>query len=408
MLTGTTTIRARWVLPIDRPIIDGGWIDVSGDRIAEVGRGRPDGAAQDLGDVAILPGLVNAHTHLELSWLAGRVPPAGSIVDWIRALLHQRATSPADETARASAMDAAAAEMHAAGTVLVGDISNTLTSAPALSRAGLGGVIFHELFGFNVADPRALVREAWARIDRLKAGTPGTPGTLGTLQYSVVAHAPYSTSPALFTEIVRQARSAPLSVHLAESPQEVEFLRTGRGPFRDLLEHLGVWAPAWSAPQADPVEYMRRLGYLRPGLLAVHAVQLTDDALARLAAAGAIVVTCPRSNEWVGAGLPRVSHFYAARVPVAIGTDSLASVPTLNLFDELEELRRIAPDVTAASLLDSATRQGARALGREAELGTIRPGKRARLIAVTIPPGVTDVEEYLVSGVPASSVRHVP
>jgi aminodeoxyfutalosine deaminase len=418
VLTGTTTIRARWLLPIDRPIIDGGWIDVSDDRIAEVGRGRPTGAAQDLGDVAILPGLVNAHTHLELSWLAGRVPPAGSMVDWIRTLLHQRAASKADETARASAMDAAAAEMHAAGTVLVGDISNTLTSAPALSRAGLGGVIFHELLGFNPSDPRALVRDAWARIDRLKAAPPGTPALRqaqgapslsrgGTLQYSVVAHAPYSTSPALFSEIVRHARSAPLSVHLAESPQEVEFLRTGRGPFRDLLEHLGVWAPAWSAPQADPVEYMRRLGYLRPGLLAVHAVQLTDDALARLAAAGAIVVTCPRSNEWVGAGLPRVSHFYSARVPVAIGTDSLASVPTLNLFDELEELRRIAPDVTAASLLDSATRQGARALGREAEFGTIRPGKRARLIAVTIPPGVTDVEEYLVSGVPVSSVRHV-
>ncbi len=139
-----------------------------------------------------------------------------------------------------------------------------------------------------------------------------------------------------------------------------------------------MWAPAWVAPETDPVEYMRRLGYLRPGLLAVHAVQLTDDALARLAAAGAMVVTCPRSNEWVGAGLPRLSHFYAARVPVAIGTDSLASVPTLNLFDELEELRRIAPDVSAASLLDSATRQGARALGLDADFGTITPGQARR------------------------------
>ncbi len=134
-------------------------------------------------------------------------------------------------------------------------------------------------------------------------------------------------------------------------------------------------------------------------------VHLTDDALGRLRHAGATVVTCPRSNVWVGVGLPRLSHFYAAGVPVAIGTDSLASAPTLNLFDELEEMRRLAPDVSAASLLVSATRQGALALGFGGDFGCIEPGKRAALIAVPVPAGVTDVEEYLVSGVPPSAVR---
>jgi cytosine/adenosine deaminase-related metal-dependent hydrolase len=152
---------------------------------------------------------------------------------------------------------------------------------------------------------------------------------------------------------------------------------------------------------------MRRVGYLQRGMLAVHAVHLDDGALEALRDAGGIVVTCPRSNIWVGAGLPRVSHFYGVGVPVAIGTDSLASTPTLNMFDELAELRRIAPDVAAASLLDSATRVGATALGFGVEYGTIEPGKRAALIAVDLPAGTTDVEEYLVSGVPSDAVRRL-
>lgn len=223
--------------------------------------------------------------------------------------------------------------------------------------------------------------------------------------FSVVAHAPYSVSPALLTEIVRRRREAPLAIHLGESPEEIEFLRTGRGPIRDTLEELGVWSGEWPVPACDPVEYIHRMGYLQRGLLAVHAVHLTDDALGRLRHAGATVVTCPRSNVWVGVGLPRLSHFYATGVPVAVGTDSLASAPTLNLFDELEEMRRIAPDVAAASLLFSATRQGALALGFGADFGSIEAGKRAALIAVPVPAGVTDVEEYLVSGVPPSAVR---
>jgi cytosine/adenosine deaminase-related metal-dependent hydrolase len=223
----------------------------------------------------------------------------------------------------------------------------------------------------------------------------------------VVGHAPYSTSPALLSAIAHRAGDAPLSIHLAESVEEVEFLRTGLGPIREMLAELGAWNESWEAPNCDPVEYLHRVGYLRRGLLAVHAVHLTDDALERLRRAGATVVTCPRSNVWVGAGLPRLSHFYATGVPVAVGTDSLASAPTLNLFDELEEMRRIAPDVAPGALLASATREGARALGCGHDYGTIEAGKRAALISVDVPAGVTDVEEYLVSGVPLSDVRWV-
>ncbi len=214
-------------------------------------------------------------------------------------------------------------------------------------------------------------------------------------------------SPALFREIGRRAGAAPLSIHLGESAEEVEFLRTGLGPIRRMLEHLGVWTGEWRAPGCDPVEYMEDLGYLRPGTLVVHGVHLHEDGLDRLRRARAVLVACPRSNLWVGAGAPRLSRFYASGVPVAIGTDSLASSPSLNLFDELAEMRRMAPEVSAAALLDSATRQGAEALGFGHHYGTVAPGKRAALVAVSVPAGARDVEEYLVSGVPAAAIRRV-
>jgi aminodeoxyfutalosine deaminase len=398
-------LSARWLLPIANPPVRDGWIEIDGGSIRRLGQGQAPPGVTHLGDVAVLPGLVNAHTHLELSWMAGLIPPAASMSEWITTMMRtRRGGAPGgDEAARQAAHDAAALA-SATGTVLVGDVSNTLMTPPVLQHARLGGVVFHEMLGFSAPDPAGAVTHARARATEAERSTDHA---LLPIAVTVTAHAPYSVSPALFREIVSRRDTGPLSVHLGESPEEIEFLRTGRGPIRESLEALGVWTDSWPVPECDPVEYMHRMGYLQPGMLAVHGVHLDDDALARLASADAIVVTCPRSNLWVGAGMPRIAHFYAAAVPVAIGTDSLASVASLNMFDEMAELRRIAPDVTAASFLESATRVGAEALGLGRSFGTLEPGKRAELVVVDIPSGVTDVEEYLVSGVPASAVRRI-
>ena len=325
--------------------------------------------------------------------------------EWIRTLLRvRREGPPGGEPAVIEAMARAAVSMRATGTALVGDITNTLLSPAALGEAGLGGVVFHELLGFNAADPAGLVSEAKGRLRDLRALRSVTSEDLRS---SVVAHAPYSVSPALFGEIAKAAGESPLSVHLGESAEEIQFLRTGTGPIRSMLETLGVWTNSWTVPACGPVEYLSRVGYLRQGTLIVHGVQLTDNELDELRRAGAVLVTCPRSNVWVGAGPPRLSHFYASGVPVAIGTDSLASAPSLNLFDEMAEMRRIAPEVSAAAILDSATRQGAVALGFDADYGTLAAGKRAAIVSVDIPASAGDVEEYLVSGVPAAGVRRV-
>ncbi len=386
------------MLPIDRRRIDGGWVETRDGRIIRIGDGVPPSPATDLGDVALLPGLVNAHTHLELAWMAGRVPPAPSMDAWLQSLLAVRQRGPAGGPPEvAAAMTRAAAEMRDTGTVLVGDISNTLASPQVLIDAGLDGMVFHEILGFRDPDPARSVREAWARV----AAAPPP------LRYAVVAHAPYSVSPALFREIVRRGGDAPATIHLGESAEEIEFLRSGSGPIRRLLEALGIWTDSWQIPACDPVEFIARLGYLREGLLVVHGVHLGDRAVERVGRAGGVLVTCPRSNLWVGAGAPRLAHFYASRTPVAASTDSLASAPTLNLFDELAEMRRLAPDVSAEALLESATRRGADALGFGRDFGTLSVGKRAAIVAVDVPPAERDVEEYLVSGVTAGAVRRV-
>jgi cytosine/adenosine deaminase-related metal-dependent hydrolase len=259
--------------------------------------------------------------------------------------------------------------------------------------------VFYELIRFNAPDPEGFVEAAC----RLIASLPCTE----RVRASLAAHAPYSVAPLVFRAIRRAVERqplAPLSVHLAESPEETEFIRTAGGAWRALLEELGAWDPVWVAPGVSPAQYLDDGGFLDGRVLAVHGVQMSRADLARLAARGTTLVTCPRSNGHTGVGAPPLGDFYASGVRVAIGTDSLASAPDLNVFAELATLRALAPSIPASALLDSATRQGALALGFD-DYGTIEPGQRARLLAVAVPPGTADVEEYLVSGIEPWQVR---
>jgi len=385
--------RAAWVLPIAGPPIRGGVVAVDGELIAAVGP-HDGGAVEDLGGVAILPGVVNAHTHLELSWMRGRVPPNASMPAWAASLMALRRTvSPEPAEPIADAIR----EARRAGTSLVGDVTNTFATYEPLLDSELSAALFRELLGFSAADPDAVVRVAQ---DQIAALTP-----VAWLRPSLAPHAPYSVSPALMRAIGRGNGDRPLSIHLGESAQEVQFLRDGTGEWRALLERLGVWNAAWTPPACGPVDYLDGFGLVNERLIAVHGVQFTDGELARLAAAAATVVTCPRSNRWTGAGAPPIERFYASGARVAIGTDSLASVADLNLFAELAEVRRLAPGVPASRILASATLAGAQALGFASELGSIEPGKRADLLAVRLPAGCSDVEEYLLGGIEPGDIR---
>ena len=403
--------RAAWVCPISLPPIENGWVAVDSGRIAAAGGGSlvPPQPPRDLGRVAILPGLINAHTHLELSWLRGRVPPAATFVDWIRQMMITRGGrfERADDRNVVEAAQQAAAEMRQAGTSGVGDISNSLASVDAIRSAGLRGVVFHELLGFKVMNAQPVIETRSLREAARALGD-------GAVRISVAPHAPYSVSRELFCAIRDEVDGSAVpitSVHLAESEGEVAFLRDGSGPWPGILAGLGAARDDWQPPAQTPVEYLDALGVLDARTLVVHGVQLADPDLRRLADLGATVVTCPRSNQWVGVGVPPLDRFYSSGVKVAVGTDSLASVDDLNLFSELKTMRWLAPLVPARQLLESATRVGADALGLGDELGTIDAGKRAELITVDLEDDFTsaaaaaELEEHLVCGVDPRRVR---
>jgi cytosine/adenosine deaminase-related metal-dependent hydrolase len=396
-------LRARWVLPISSPPIHDGWVAIRDGRVASVGSGCGDSAEaeHDLGHVALMPGLVNAHTHLELSYLAGAVAQAGTFIDWIRRVMALRRERP--DPAAPEIVGAARAAIQAlreAGAAAVGDISNTLVTVPLLNEGPLAAAVFFEVLRFRAAEADTVVEDA----ERRAQDVPCAPH----VRVWLAPHAPYSVSPRLFQAIRARldgTAAARTSVHLAESREEAGLLAGAGGPFRDLLQDLGAWDDAWRAPGCGTVPYLDDLGFLGPRTLAVHGVQMTEGDLGRLARTGATLVTCPRSNRHVGAGDPPVERFYASGVPIAVGTDSLASAPDLEIFSELAALRALVPGVPASRLLASATAVGARALGCGAALGSIEPGKLAALIAVDVPAGVDDVEQYLVSGVEPTQVH---
>ncbi|HJO38877.1 MAG: amidohydrolase family protein [Vicinamibacterales bacterium] len=398
--------RAAWALPIAGPPIEDALFAIDRGRIVSVGS---DGGQADveLGSVVVLPGLVNSHTHIELSALAGRVAPAATMPQWVAELLVARrdAASGAGEAPEPevnAAIERAIVDLRRHGTALVGDVSNTLATVDPLRQSPLAAVVFHEILGFNPSDADAAAARAADTIDL--SGD-------GDVRVSLAAHAPYSVAPSLF-EALRRVTAArdpdvPLTVHLAESAEELGFLADGRGPWRQLLERLGVWNPSWRPPACGSVEFLERVGWLDSRVVTVHGVQLQAVELAVLAQRGMTLVTCPRSNEWTGAGTPPVERFVEAGVRLAVGTDSLASAPDLNLFAELARLRALAPEVAASVFLAGATITGARALGWDNQFGTIEPGKRAALIAVALPATVVDVEEYLLSGIDASQIAWV-
>ncbi len=398
-------LRADWVCPIAEPPLRDGWVHIEGGRVTAVGAGTDAPAAarqHDLGCAAILPGLVNAHTHLELSWMRGRVAPASDFLAWVGQLMRLRTgVESASDAAVMVALRAGACDMRATGTVAVGDISNSLVSPAVLTEMQMPGVVFHELIGFRVVDGRAVIEAG--RAERQSSATPD-------LRVVAAAHAPFSVSRELFLAICDDVAATPprlTSVHVAESSAEVQLLATGDGPWRERLEELGAWRSGWSPPRQGPGDYLCDLGVLGPGSLAVHGVHLRDDELSRLADCGATLVTCPRSNTWVGVGAPPVERFFASGVAIAIGTDSLASAPDLNLFAEVAELHHLAPQVAPRRLLEAATRGGARALGLDDRFGSIAPGKDGRLVSVSLPPRVSDPEEVLVRGIQADRISWV-
>jgi cytosine/adenosine deaminase-related metal-dependent hydrolase len=380
-------ISARWVVAITQPpIAEGAVVVDDADVILAVGR-RADMAAQfpdaveERADGALMPALVNAHCHLELSALAGAVAGGDGVVPWASQLVPlARAVAPARA---AEAATVAAADMRRAGTAAVGDVGNSLTAVPAIAAAGLRGVFFHELVGSRDAREGGALADAARELEAFLTAGPDAGWPVG-LAYVPAPHAPYSVGRELFRKIFHIAARTgiPTTIHVAEDRDEILLLRDGGGRWPAVLARMGI-DPATRAPGQTPVAYLASLGAFdapAPPLL-VHMVHTSADDRRRAREAGATAVLCPRSNLHIGGQLPDVAALRADGVALALGTDSLASAPDLSPWGEIATLAQHLPDVPAAVWLDAATRGGAEAMHLP-PLGALIPGKRPGLIDV--------------------------
>jgi cytosine/adenosine deaminase-related metal-dependent hydrolase len=366
---------SKWVLPVDQPPIKDGAVVVAGDRIAAVGPAAEilpgfKGLICEHGDGAILPGVVNCHVHLEFSSLAGQVPPQARWEDWLTTTLAAYGRlSPAEvETGIGPALKA----LSHNGTALVGEVTNTGASWPFLENGPISYHLFYECLGFHLLGQFDLP-EAFPFFARSEVGS--------TPYISAAAHAPYSVSPALFKAVAHwnAPRLAPQMVHLAESRAELDFLTGGNGFFEGLLRQRGRWVPDYQPPGVSPPSYLHDLEFLGPRTLTVHGAWLAAADCELLAATGTWLVLCPRANRYTGAGLPPVPDLLQAGVNLALGTDSLAGNWDLNLFGEMLWLYQNFPAYPGDLWLRLGTSQGARALGRDRDFGSLAPGKKAVL-----------------------------
>jgi cytosine/adenosine deaminase-related metal-dependent hydrolase len=366
-------------------------VAVEGGRVVWVGRagdpGEPEGRRRDLGPGILLPGLVNAHCHLELSHLAGRLSGDGGLVPWVEGVVASRGRF-AEEDVRA-ATSSAIRFLQERGTVAVGDVSNALGHLDLLSASRLSAVVFLELLAWDPAKAESVL--AFAEQRRAEVAASLRPG----LEVRLAAHAPHSVSPALLGLLAEGG--GPAAVHLAESPDETAFLAGGGGAWPAFLERRGLGHVAFAPPGLSPVRYADRLGLLHPRLVAAHGVQV--DAVDReiLARRGVHVVLCPRSNRHLGVGAADVPALLASGVRLALGTDSLASAETLDVLDDAALLHRQFPEVDAAALVRLATLGGAQALGFD-HLGAIAPGKQAALAFAAASSIGGSPHEFLLSG----------
>jgi cytosine/adenosine deaminase-related metal-dependent hydrolase len=367
--TETWTLTARWVFPVVGPPLERGLVTVAGERVAAV---EPHGARRadlDLGDCAVLPGLVNAHTHLDLTGMRGLAPPSPDFTGWLRQVIAYRRVR-APEQVQAD-IRSGLAESVRQGTTLLGDISGYGSSWHALAHAPLRAVIFHEVLGLT--EERAAA--AWQSLSLWLSVL----GTTPTWRKGISPHSPYSVRSNLFSPAVWQG--VPVAIHLAETAAELELLAEHRGPFVALLQELGVWSPDGLVRGAEDVLHLTR-GPNR--VLYVHGNFLPPDAT--IPPNGAVVY-CPRTHAAFGHPPHPFRDMLARGVRVALGTDSLASNPDLDLLAEARFLHRLYPDFPGEKLLHMATLAGAEALGWADETGSLTPGKSADLVVIPLSPG---------------------
>jgi 5-methylthioadenosine/S-adenosylhomocysteine deaminase len=389
-------LTAKYVIPVSSSHIEDGAVLVRGDRIEAVGRradlvaAHPDEDVRDFGLAVLMPGFVDLHTHLEYSVFRGLVDDLPYTRWKMRVVQKEGALDVRDweDSAVLGSM-----ETLQSGITTVADITNSGASVKAAVSAGLAGNVYREVSTMEKSRIEAEMRAASSDIDEWSKAAAGT-----SLNVGIAPHSPYTCHPELLQAAAGLAieRGVPAAIHLAGSKDEYDFVRYGSSPLaQDFREQSGWRDVTWMPTGVSPVRYVLQWGLFKvPNLLAVHCVQVDEPDVEILAGHGVSIAHCPRCNAKLGMGIAPLRLFFKHGLTVGIGTDSPASNNTVDMFDEMRIglllQRGIAGETdffrffTARTFVRLATIHGARALGLEHEIGSLEPGKRADVVAVSL------------------------
>jgi cytosine/adenosine deaminase-related metal-dependent hydrolase len=377
--------RAKVIIPVTKPPIFSGCVEIKDQRIVgiysykELRQASPKAKFIDLEDLVLFPALANVHTHLELSALRFRILPSGSFINWLHQVIKKRETLTPVEMADSARF--ALLELWREGISILGDVGNTGITIPVLNESPLRGYFFEEILCFK---GKIELKDRQSINGRVKT------------TYS--AHSPYTVTPIMIQAIKSYTRrhKTPFMIHCAESQEEVDFLLRGEGPLVNLLVSRRKWDESFTVKGFTPVSYLESLGVLDENTILVHCVHLTEEDLRILKKRNPIICLCPRSNLYTGAGIPKLPQLLACGLRVVLGTDSLASVDRLSIFEEIKTLHSFYPEVPATELLLMATQRGAKVLGFDGAC-QLTEGATPDLLAISLSfPLIEDPEKALI------------
>lgn len=386
MRRDSLTVRARFVFPVEGAPLRDACLTIDRGRIGWLGPATERAADLDLGNVAVLPGFVNAHTHLELADLGGGSTDqheAEAQVEWLRRVVENR-RSMTEATLRENAARNVQASV-AAGTTFVADTTTAGASWDAVASASVRGLVFAELIGLKRSRGLETSTGAWNWV-----GSVGlTAQVAGCARPGLSPHAPYSTSGWLYYKAA--AGRLPLSTHLAEMPEELRLLKHRDGPLRAFLEDLGAWDDDWEPVGPRPADYVRKGELRNADWILAHGTYLEPDDFWQLRPEAGpnghrvAVAFCPRTHARFGHAPHPYRDLLQRGAIVCLGTDSLASSPSLSILDELRFLHEQDESLSGDLLLTMATLFGAWALRADTTTGSLKPGKSADLALIALP-----------------------
>lgn len=384
-------ISASYVLPITSEPIDNGAVAIVDGKIVAVGNASdicekyPNAEREDFAEAAILPGFVNCHSHLELTNLRGALDDVEhDFPAWLLRINELRATMTDDDIVRSAI--SGAREGAAAGVTTFGDIGRFgFAGLAALKEVGLRGVVFQETeFSPDNRTANDDFAKLAGRFEKLHLEQTDL------VKIGLSPHSPYTVGSQLFELLAQYSiiNRVPLTIHAAESADEVELLTKGTGLFSRFYEKMDL---EWHSPHCSPIEYLERLGVLSARPLLGHCIRVSDSDIAKIAANGVAVAHCPKSNAKFGHGAAPFEKLLDAGVAVGLGSDSVASN---NICDLLEEARFAALTarnrddskrmVSADEVLNTATLGGAKALGLDQSIGSLETGKDADITVISL------------------------